>query len=61
MNTLEKYVLGCIVLALLLLVAWSVINRPDSVTLSSDKWECQIAVPKGIRTICTNYVVKVAK
>lgn len=61
MSRLEKYTLGCIVLALLLAVMYAVWNRPDSVTLSSDKWECQLAVPKGIRTVCTNYVVKVTK
>lgn len=34
-------------------------SRPDKVTLTSDKWECVIAVPRGLKTACTQYSVKV--
>ena len=33
-------------------------SRPNKVTLTSDKWECVTALPKGLDTICVNYRVK---
>ena len=42
----------------LLAIAW-VQSRPESVTLTSDKWECELSAPKGITTVCTRYTVKV--
>ena len=33
-------------------------SRPEKVVLTSDKWECVIAVPKGLATACVNYKVK---
>lgn len=41
-----------------MLIGYGVYSQPDTVSLSDDKWECTVAVPKGITTVCTNYRVK---
>jgi len=42
----------------IMLIGYGVYSQPSTVTLSDDKWECAVAVTKGIETACTNYRVK---
>ena len=41
----------------LLTIAWMQ-SRPETVTLTSDKWECKTPITKGLGTACVQYMIK---
>jgi hypothetical protein len=47
--------LGLGVIAMLVLFGLLGFTSPKSVTLDEKHWECTVAVPKGIETVCTVY------
>jgi hypothetical protein len=56
---MKSYAIFLGVVTVLLVIYAYVDSRPDTVVLSGDKWQCDVAVPKGLRTVCTVYSVRV--
>lgn len=55
----KRYIGMLIFIFLVLLAIAYAQSRPDTVTLDSTHWECELSVPKGITAVCTRYTVKV--
>lgn len=58
MKYIKSYLSVLLVTAVLMGIYAYADSRPEKVVLTSDKWECVIAVPKGLATACVNYKVK---
>lgn len=50
----ERWDLALILVVMLATWGW-ILSLPKSVTLDAKHWECTVAVPKGIETMCTVY------
>ena len=55
---MQKYIAFLFITAVLMGSYAYFDSLPDKVTITSDKWECVLAVPKGLATACVNYKVK---
>ena len=57
-ETFKKYMTLLAAITALLLLTYYIQSRPKTVTISSDKWQCEGTVAKGLDAVCTIYAVR---
>lgn len=55
---LKNYTIGASILLVTLIVGYTAVHQPKTVTLAEDRWSCGDTQPRGIEAFCTNYIYK---
>ena len=54
--TMKNYTIALAVIFVSMVSINYIANRPQTVSISADRWKCDATVPKGIEAHCTAYV-----